>query len=359
MHAAHPFISVWDDHEVEDNHADGKPELGPAGPEQDQPQGPTRAASRTSQRRANGYKAFFSYMPRHPLQGRPEPHLRGLPPRQERGPGPHRRAPVPRPAAVQRRDPRGPAPTPTTPRDPARRARRRTGSCAPEGLAGHVEGLGHPADADEPARRPATGQSAAQVDAWDGYAYERKADPRLHPRQRDPGRGRASPATSTRSSPARPTPRGDEDARLAPALPGVRRRLGDLDAASPRRPASRTPLLDVLAGVQPPHRLLRLPQARATACVEATASELTCELKAANAKIAGQPSATARQVPGRSPASPIPQRIDLADRGLASRPVRYGSRAWTSRSPTSRATSSPRSATSASASAAPRSSARS
>ena len=25
MHAAHPFISVWDDHEVEDNHADGSP----------------------------------------------------------------------------------------------------------------------------------------------------------------------------------------------------------------------------------------------------------------------------------------------------------------------------------------------
>ena len=25
MHAAHPFLSVWDDHEVEDNYADGQP----------------------------------------------------------------------------------------------------------------------------------------------------------------------------------------------------------------------------------------------------------------------------------------------------------------------------------------------
>ena len=65
MHAAHPFIAVWDDHEVEDNHADGQRQLGPARPQQDQP---TRTYPRRIsylQRRANGYKAFFNFHAAH------------------------------------------------------------------------------------------------------------------------------------------------------------------------------------------------------------------------------------------------------------------------------------------------------
>ena len=42
----------------------------------------------------------------------------------------------------------------------------------PQGLQGDLEGLGHPADGDvHPRSRPTV---AAQVDAWDGYGYERK-----------------------------------------------------------------------------------------------------------------------------------------------------------------------------------------
>ena len=68
MHAAHPFIAVWDDHEVEDNYADGEPELGPARPEQDQPQG-LAAARPLRPAQANGYRAFFNYMPRMRFKG--------------------------------------------------------------------------------------------------------------------------------------------------------------------------------------------------------------------------------------------------------------------------------------------------
>lgn len=54
MHAAHPFVAIWDDHEVEDNYA-----------------GDRRDAAKTEpvpydirDRRRNGYLAFFEYMPR-------------------------------------------------------------------------------------------------------------------------------------------------------------------------------------------------------------------------------------------------------------------------------------------------------
>jgi alkaline phosphatase D len=54
MHAAHPFVSIWDDHEVEDNYAGGK-----------------RDSAKTAalpydfaQRRRDAYLAFFEYMPR-------------------------------------------------------------------------------------------------------------------------------------------------------------------------------------------------------------------------------------------------------------------------------------------------------
>ena len=61
MHAAHNFVSVWDDHEVEDDFADGlasshaQPGLTNNGL-------PRRVS--IQERRANGYQAFFNYMPR-------------------------------------------------------------------------------------------------------------------------------------------------------------------------------------------------------------------------------------------------------------------------------------------------------
>ena len=53
MHAAHPFVAVWDDHEVEDNYA-GDEDLDNGGDIRRVP---------FQERRKNGYKAFFEAMP--------------------------------------------------------------------------------------------------------------------------------------------------------------------------------------------------------------------------------------------------------------------------------------------------------
>ena len=52
MHAAHPFVAIWDDHEVEDNYAADEP--GEATQEQRVP---------FAERRTNAYRAFNEYMP--------------------------------------------------------------------------------------------------------------------------------------------------------------------------------------------------------------------------------------------------------------------------------------------------------
>ncbi|MCE3265615.1 MAG: hypothetical protein K0S15_324 [Solirubrobacterales bacterium] len=67
MHAAHPFISVWDDHEVEDNHADGKPSSAQDDPTKTNSNLPRRVPF--LERRMNGYRAFFNYMPRARFKG--------------------------------------------------------------------------------------------------------------------------------------------------------------------------------------------------------------------------------------------------------------------------------------------------
>ena len=74
MHAAHPFVAIWDDHEVEDNYAGDDPT--PANGSRDQTKvedelGPRRVPY--LRRRKNGYRAFFESMPRfrsrrHPNQ---------------------------------------------------------------------------------------------------------------------------------------------------------------------------------------------------------------------------------------------------------------------------------------------------
>jgi alkaline phosphatase D len=66
MHAAHNFVSVWDDHEVEDNYADGlasshaQPGLTNNGL-------PRRIS--IQERRTNAYQAYFNYMPRLRFDG--------------------------------------------------------------------------------------------------------------------------------------------------------------------------------------------------------------------------------------------------------------------------------------------------
>jgi len=54
MHAQHPMVAIWDDHEVEDNYA---------GDDRDTAKGETTDYDFAARRR-NGYLAFFEYMPR-------------------------------------------------------------------------------------------------------------------------------------------------------------------------------------------------------------------------------------------------------------------------------------------------------
>ena len=61
MHAAHSYVAIWDDHEVEDNYAGASP-----GEETQQVRVPFL------NRKANGYRAFYEYMPFEPLYGQPE-----------------------------------------------------------------------------------------------------------------------------------------------------------------------------------------------------------------------------------------------------------------------------------------------
>jgi alkaline phosphatase D len=68
MHAAHPFLSVWDDHEVEDNHADGQPSSNQNDSSKTQLQNYPRRVP-FAERAANGHRAFFNYMPRSRFKG--------------------------------------------------------------------------------------------------------------------------------------------------------------------------------------------------------------------------------------------------------------------------------------------------
>ncbi len=66
MHAAHNFVAVWDDHEVEDNYADGLASSH-AEPGFTNNGHPRRVS--IEERRANAYKAYFNYMPRIRFDG--------------------------------------------------------------------------------------------------------------------------------------------------------------------------------------------------------------------------------------------------------------------------------------------------
>ena len=68
MHAAHPFLATWDDHEVEDDYADGQPSSHQQDPTHTQLKNYPRRVP-FGEREANGHKAFFNYMPRARFKG--------------------------------------------------------------------------------------------------------------------------------------------------------------------------------------------------------------------------------------------------------------------------------------------------
>ena len=68
MHAAHAFVSVWDDHEVEDNYAGDQPDSAATDPNLENNNAYPRRVP-FGERRKNGYKAFFEAMPRIQQKG--------------------------------------------------------------------------------------------------------------------------------------------------------------------------------------------------------------------------------------------------------------------------------------------------
>lgn len=68
LHAAHPFVAVWDDHEVEDNYAGDEPDSAQNDPNFEN-DGVTPRRVPFGKRRKNGYKAFFEAMPRVQRKG--------------------------------------------------------------------------------------------------------------------------------------------------------------------------------------------------------------------------------------------------------------------------------------------------
>jgi alkaline phosphatase D len=67
MHAAHPFLAVWDDHEVEDNYAGDGVDSAQPDPSLENNDEPRRVPF--AERRRNAYKAFFEAMPRLRVKG--------------------------------------------------------------------------------------------------------------------------------------------------------------------------------------------------------------------------------------------------------------------------------------------------
>src|SRR3954463_9941889 len=69
LHAAYPFVSMWDDHEVEDNYAGTRPDSASTDPNGKENKNDYPRRIPFGQRRKNGYKAFFEAMPRFVPRG--------------------------------------------------------------------------------------------------------------------------------------------------------------------------------------------------------------------------------------------------------------------------------------------------
>jgi alkaline phosphatase D len=63
LHAAYPFVPMWDDHEVEDNYAGTQPDSASTDPEHEENNNKYARRVPFLTRRKNGYKAFFEAMP--------------------------------------------------------------------------------------------------------------------------------------------------------------------------------------------------------------------------------------------------------------------------------------------------------
>lgn len=69
LQAAHAFVGVWDDHEVEDNYAGSQPDSASTDPEHLENDNHTPRRVPYLERRKNGYKAYFESMPRIRYKG--------------------------------------------------------------------------------------------------------------------------------------------------------------------------------------------------------------------------------------------------------------------------------------------------
>ena len=74
-HAAHPWVTVWDDHEVEDNYAGDTADSAQPNPRLDNGGDPRRVPF--LRRRRNGYKAYFEAHPRLMQRGMEEDQIYG------------------------------------------------------------------------------------------------------------------------------------------------------------------------------------------------------------------------------------------------------------------------------------------
>src|SRR5215212_3220728 len=64
LHAAYPFVVIWDDHEVEDNYAGSGPDSASTDPANQENNNAYPRRVPFGDRRKNGYQAFFEAMPR-------------------------------------------------------------------------------------------------------------------------------------------------------------------------------------------------------------------------------------------------------------------------------------------------------
>jgi alkaline phosphatase D len=71
LHAAYPFITMWDDHEVEDNYAGKKPDSASTDPQHFENNNEYARRVPFKARRKHGYQAFFEAMPRLQKHGDP------------------------------------------------------------------------------------------------------------------------------------------------------------------------------------------------------------------------------------------------------------------------------------------------
>ena len=280
MHASHAFISVWDDHEVEDNYAGDQPDSAAKDPNlENNNEYPRRVPF--GQRRKDGYKAFFEAMPRIQMKGAKNQiygsmRLGGLvelfltDQRQYRDPQPCDDALL-EPCA----DLRGPGP---------HLPRRRAEGLVQEGrrqVGRQVEALGFGDDGDEPRPAEVPAREPGPVGRVLGGAPR---DPRALPRQ-----GGHEPDRAHRRHPHLPRRRHDHD-RERRRHPGGRRagrRIGDL-ARVPGVP--RGPIVDACEDLRianDPHVKFADFDRRGFGVVTITKSNLACEFFAVDALTRG------------------------------------------------------------------------